>query len=507
MRLAHSPFISCTFAAALALGACAGPDSGSRGTVRAQTIQESPREADDAETGPTPDLAAGIESAPGAGPGAAEPVQAADGPTFASDIAAIVYENCAPCHRPGEAGPFSLLTYQDVRRKASTVAAVTASRTMPPWPADPSYRHFIGERYLSDDEIALIREWVDAGSPEGDPLDAPPAPDFVEGSIFGEPDLVVRMQDTLFLPGDNEERFMVVKLPYEIPRDTPVRAIEFVPDNRRLIHHMNGHVVQYDAQKTNHLEGPYVVNRESVETLEDTYDVINLLNDDGSYPFLLRSVSNYLPGGISAVVYPEGIGGWILKDRGAFLMRDVHFGPTPIDVEDNSYFNVFFMDEPPERPTLETQLGTLGVSEIVPPLVIPPDEVKTFTTSTVVQDDISLLTITPHMHLLGKSFEAWAETPEGETIPLIRIPEWDFRWQYFYTFPTIQRIPAGSTITAVGEFDNTADNPNNPFSPPREIIGTNGSMRSTDEMFQLIMTFLPYQPGDENISLASGIND
>jgi mono/diheme cytochrome c family protein len=456
-----------------------------------------------AEAGPRG--GAGRETAATRTVAAPQTVETEDGPTFASDIAAIVHENCAPCHRPGEAGPFSLLTYPDVRRKASTVAAITASRTMPPWPADPSYSNFLGERHLSDEEIALIQQWVDNGAPEGDPARTPPLPDFVEGSIFGEPDLVVRMDEPLLLPGDNQERFMVVKLPYEIPGDTPVRAIEFVPDNRQLIHHMNGHIVQYDELKTDHLDGPYVVNRESVETLEETYGVINLLNDDGSYPFLLRSVSNYLPGGVSAVVYPEGIGGWILKDRGAFLMRDVHFGPTPIDVEDSSYFNVFFMDEPPQRPTIETQLGTLGVSEIIPPLIIPPNEVQTFTTSTVVQEDISLLTITPHMHLLGKSFEAYAEAPDGGRIPLIRIPEWDFRWQYFYTFPKIVKIPAGSRITAIGVFDNTTNNPNNPFSPPREIIGTNGSMRSTDEMFQLIMTFLPYEPGDENISLEADI--
>ena len=432
---------------------------------------------------------------------------AQDIPTFTADIAPIVFENCAPCHRPGAVGPFPLLTYPDVRRNALTIAEVTSARVMPPWPADPSYRHFLGERYLSDSEIERIRIWAENGAPEGDPGDLPPRPEFTEGSILGEPDLVVRMNEPLFLPGDNLERFMVIKVPYEMPRDMPVRAIEFVPGNRQLLHHMNGHVVQYDERKADPFEGPYHVNREEIGTLEASYDAINLLNDDGSYPFLLRSVSNYLPGGVSAVVYPEGIGGWILKDRGAFLMRDVHFGPTPIDTEDQSYFNVFFMDSPPERPTRETQLGTLGVSEIVPPLIIPPNEIKTFTTSTVAQNDISLLTVTPHMHLLGKSFEAWAETPGGERIPLIRIPEWKFGWQYFYTFPQIVKIPEGSTITAVGVFDNTTANPNNPFSPPREVSGTNGSMRSTDEMFQLIMTYLPYEPGDENISLEAHLEE
>jgi hypothetical protein len=422
-------------------------------------------------------------------------------PTFAEDIAPIIFENCSTCHRPGQAGPFSLLTYDDVRRKAQTIAEVTDARYMPPWPADPDYRHFIGERVLSNVEIGSIRDWVKAGAPEGDPARLPPVPGYPEGSLLGNPDLVVRMREPLFLPGDNRERFMVIKLPYEIPQDTPIRAVEFVPGNRRRIHHMNGHIVQYDNRKKDHFEGPDVTDRETAGTLEESYAAISLLNDDGSYPFLLRSVSNYLPGGLSAVIYPHGIGGWILKNKGAFLMRDVHYGPSAVDEEDQSYFNVFFMDEPPTRPTIETQLGTLGISEIVPPLIIPAGEVKTFTTSTVVQTDISLLTVTPHMHLLGKSFEAFAETPGGEKIPLIRIPNWDFRWQLSYTFPTIVRIPRGTKITAVGVFDNTENNPSNPFSPPKDVTGTNGSMRSTDEMFQLIMTFLPYQIGDENLSL------
>ena len=146
-------------------------------------------------------------------------------------------------------------------------------------------------------------------------------------------------------------------------------------------------------------------------------------------------------------------------------------------------------------------MGTLGISEIVPPLIIPPNEVKTFTTKTVVDRDISLLTVNPHMHLLGKSFEAFAEAPDGRRIPLVKIQKWNFRWQYFYTFPKPVKIPNGSTITAIGIYDNTANNPNNPSSPPKEVIGTNGSMRATDEMFQLIITYVPYREGDENVVL------
>jgi Copper type II ascorbate-dependent monooxygenase, C-terminal domain len=424
-----------------------------------------------------------------------------ENPTFSEDIAPIIFKNCSPCHRPGEAGPFSLLSYEDVKKKAKTIAAVTKARYMPPWPADPSYSHFIGERVLDDAQIQTIQNWVSTGAPAGDLAKAPPAPQFPQGSTLGKPDLVVKMREPFKIPGDNKDRFMVIKIPYELPADQFVRAIEFVPGNRKLIHHMNGHIVQYEDKKKDPFQGPYVVNRESLKTLEESYDAIHLLNDDGSYPELTPSVANYLPGGVSPAGYPDGIGGWKLNRRGAFLLRDIHYGPSPVDTEDQSYFNLFFTDKPPQRPTMAMQLGTLGISEIIPPLIIPPNEVKTFTTKTVIDEDISLLTINPHMHLLGKSFQAFAATPDGQTIPLIKIPKWDFRWQYFYTLPKMVKIPKGSTIAAIGVYDNTASNPNNPFSPPQTVIGTNNSMRVTDEMFQLIMTYMPYKAGDENISL------
>jgi hypothetical protein len=425
-----------------------------------------------------------------------------ENPTFSEDIAPIVFKNCAPCHRPGEAGPFPLLTYEDVKRKAKTIAAVTQARYMPPWPADPTYSHFLRERVLNEEQITLIKNWVANGMPAGDPSKLPQPPQFPQ-SAYGKPDLVVKMKEPIHIPGDNKDRFMVIKIPYEIPADRYVRAIEFVPGNRKLIHHMNGHVVQYDDKKRDPFQGPSVIDRESLKTLEESYDAIHLLNDDGSYPELTRSIANYLPGGVSPAGYPDGIGGWKLNRRGAFLMRDIHYGPSPVETEDQSYFNVFFTDKPPTRPTMELQLGTLGISEIIPPLIIPPNEVKTFTTKTVIDEDISILTIEPHMHLLGKSFKAFAATPDGQTIPLINIPNWNFRWQYFYTFPKMVKIPKGSTIAAIGVYDNTANNPNNPFSPPQTVIGTNGSMRVTDEMFQFIVAYVPYKLGDENISLES----
>ncbi|HMT28556.1 MAG TPA: hypothetical protein PKD91_04680, partial [Bacteroidia bacterium] len=275
----------------------------------------------------------------------------------------------------------------------------------------------------------------------------------------------------------------------------------YVPGNRQLSHHVNGHIIQYDENlKKNVFEGPRSIDRENAGTLDSCYKFLKLLNDNGTYPLLTPSVFNYLPGVIPQI-YPEGLGGYRIKKKGAILMRDLHYGPSPKVQEDQSYVNLFFDSIPPKRPFMETQLGTLGISEIVPPLLIPPDTVMKFVTRAVIYHDISLVTVNPHMHLLGKSFLAYAIIPNGDTIPLVRINNWDFRWQYFYTFRNMIRIPGGSVICAEGVFDNTVNNPNNPFSPPREITGLGGSMRTTDEMFQLILTFLPYQEGDENISL------
>ncbi|MBL0343475.1 MAG: hypothetical protein IPP71_23030 [Bacteroidetes bacterium] len=372
---------------------------------------------------------------------------------------------------------------------------------MPPWPADTSYQRYIGERYLTSDEKRLITEWIHQGCNEGDPAHIPSAPEFPKGSQLGIPDMVIRMEEPFIIPGDNKDRFMVIKIPFELEKDTFLRMAEYVPGNRKLSHHVNGHIIQYkEDDKKNIFEGPRFIDRDDAGTLDSSYRYLKLLNDDGSYPLLTPSVFNYLPG-VVPQIYPVGIGGYRIKKRGAILMRDIHFGPTPIQQSDQSYINLFFDSLPPIRPFMETQLGTLGISEIVPPLLIPADTIMKFVTKAVIYQDVSLVTINPHMHLLGKSFLAYAITPTADTIPLVRINQWDFRWQCFYTFKKMLKIPAGSIIVAEGVFDNTSNNHNNPFSPPRQITGLGGSMRTTDEMFQLILTYLPFQSGDEEISL------
>jgi hypothetical protein len=422
---------------------------------------------------------------------------------WASTIATIIYKNCTPCHRPGESGMFNLLSYSDVKRNAAKIKFAVRSGFMPPWPADPAYTHFIGERILLPDEKNNVIEWLESGMPRGDSLNEPVAPEFFNGSFFGKPDLVVKLKEGVFLKGNGSDHFFMIKYPFEIPEEKYVRYVEYVPNKRKLVHHVNGHLVSYEESKKtgNVFDGKQVV-QDVQENFKTFYMQMNLLNDDGSYPRLTPNVVYYLPG-YTPPVYPNEIGGFTLKKKGAFFLKNIHYGPTPVDQIDSSYINVFYTDKPPKRPIAETQIGTFGVSPVEPKLIVPPNTIKTFSAKQFIAADISVLSVNPHMHLIGKSFLAYALTPQNDTIRLVKIPKWDFRWQYYYTFEKPIKIPAGSYIYAWGTYDNTDANPFNPFSPPREIAQGEGneSMQTTEEMFQFIYTYIPYQRGDEFISL------
>jgi hypothetical protein len=424
---------------------------------------------------------------------------------FSEHVAPILYEHCIKCHKPGGIAPFPLMTYAEVVRKKSTVAGVLEEDYMPPWPADPSYSNFIGQNVLTETEKSIVYTWIKQGAREGNPASLPEMPDLSEKSNLGIPDTTLYM-DSILVEGNNRDRFYVVKVPIELEQDTFLRAIEFVPGKHQLVHHLNGHLLTYEeGKKEDVFEG---IRRIDVELPLDQYrkafDSLKMLQDDGSAPKRIHSAVNYLPG-VMGMIYPDGVGGFYLNKKATLVANDMHYAPVPQDYWDRSHFNLFYSDKPPARPTRELMLGTNGVSPIVPPLVIQPDTVQTFLTQYTLEKDISILTVNPHMHLLGKKFLAFAVTKLGDTIPLIRINDWDFRWQFFYTYKKMLPIPKGSTIYVYGTFDNTKANENNPFDPPRVIserLDRGGSgMRTTDEMFQFIITYVPYKRGDESISL------
>tara|TARA_B100000575_G_scaffold292267_1_gene300177 strand:+ start:670 stop:2013 length:1344 start_codon:yes stop_codon:yes gene_type:complete len=421
--------------------------------------------------------------------------------TYYNGVKKIIDNKCASCHHLNGAGPFELVEYSQIKKRTSMILEVINSNYMPPWPADTEYRDFIGDKSLTHDEKKIINKWIKNGAKKGDENEYQ---EHVKGIPINEiPDLVVKMDSFFLTKGNNQDQFMMMKFPFELNEKKYIKRIEFVPGNIKIVHHVNAHLINYEKNK-NIFNGKSHVDTEILSDI-DAFEALDLLNDDGTYPILTPSVSNYLPGS-SAVKYPEGIGVFHASEKNVILVNDFHYAPTPYPEQDSSYFKIFFSDSPPKRRVKETQLGTFGISEIVPKLVIPPNEIKSFTTKARITKDISLLTINPHMHLLGKTFLAYAVTLQGDTIPLIKIDDWNFRWQYFYTFKKMLKIPAGSEIVVEASYDNTTNNKDNPFNPPQlitERINKNGkgSMKTSDEMLQFIINYLDYVEGDENIEL------
>ena len=409
--------------------------------------------------------------------------QAPTGPaqlTFADHIAPLIYTHCTRCHRTGEVAPFPLTTYTEVQAHAHTIAAVTGSRYMPPWKPAASYRHYLDENTLTDAEIARIRAWVDAGAPQGDPARTPPVPEFPAGSQLGTPDLVVSMPQAFTIPGNNRDLYRVFVLPVSLLADRDISAIEFRAGNKRLVHHA---IIGLDTTR----------QAQALDAAEPGQGYTHF----GGFGF--DPVETYFGGwtpGQQQRFFPAGMGKK-LYHKNAVLLLQVHYGPTATEQTDLSSINIFFARQPVRRyvmslPAIAPQMLTNG------PFIIPAGQVKTFHAVVPVPADATVLSVLPHMHLLGKKTKIWAIKPGGDTIRLAKINDWDFRWQGNYTFLNPLKIPAGSRLEADITYDNTANNWRNPNSPPKAV---SWGESTTAEMLLTYFNILPYQPGDENIVL------
>jgi len=231
-----------------------------------------------------------------------------ENPTFV-DIAPIIYKNCTPCHRNGESGPFELISYEDIKKNANKIKFVTQTKYMPPWPADHHYTKFIGERILSEEEITLIKTWVDNNSPLGDQSKIPSPPLFYKGSFFGKPDTVIKFIEPVPILGNGTDHFYIVKLPIQLKKDTFVKYFEFVPHQRKLAHHINGHLINYENGKKQDLKKGLTHALDNFKDYKDLYTQLNILNDDGTFPLLTPNTVYYLPG-FTPPIYPEGFGAY-----------------------------------------------------------------------------------------------------------------------------------------------------------------------------------------------------
>ena len=401
--------------------------------------------------------------------------------SFNEHIAPIIYSHCARCHRPGEVAPFSLLSYADVASRGTTIAAVTASGYMPPWKPDPKYRHYLDENTLSASEIASIKTWVSSGMPQGDAALAPPVPTFPSGSQLGTPDLVVPMKQAFTIPGTNQDLYRVFVLPVTIPANQDVAAVEFRPGNKKLVHHV---IIGLDTTSKG----------EARDALDPGYGYTSF----GGFGFTTveDNFAGWVPGS-QARFYPAGLGKKLY--RRARLLVQVHYGPTAVAQTDSSIVNIFYSRQPVKRyvatqPVIQPYFG------LTEPFVIPAGQVKTFHFSLTTPQEVSLLSVLPHAHLLAKQWKVWAVKPNGDTINLVKIDAWNFRWQGNYRFLNMQRVPAGSRLEADVTYDNTAANPRQPNSPPKTVTwGEN----TTDEMLVGYFDLVPYQAGDEAVALAT----
>jgi Tfp pilus assembly protein PilF/mono/diheme cytochrome c family protein len=406
--------------------------------------------------------------------------QAATGPkpdqqvTFNRDIAPILFQSCARCHRPRESGPFSLLNYDEAKKHARQIELVTRTRFMPPWLPEPQDLKFADESLLSEDQISTIKKWVDAGAPEGNPQDLPRQLKFVEGWQLGKPDLVLRAARPFELPASGSDIYWNFILPVPIDRTRWVKAVEIRPGDKRFVHHANILVDRTQNSREREKEPGAGFEGMEIKIESEAFD------PDSHFLF-------WKPG---TVPYTEPEGMALRLDKGTDFVLNVHMQPSGKPETIQPTIGIYFTDLPATKFPMLLQLQHDSK------LDIPPGQ-KNF----IVEDeltvpiDVSLLAVYPHAHYLGKDLKATATLPDGSSKALIHIPHWDLNWQAVYRYAEPVFLPKGTKIRMDYVYDNSEENPLNPNHPPQRVRGGN---RSRDEMAHLWLQVLPvnFEPNE-----------
>ncbi|MEI9972195.1 MAG: tetratricopeptide repeat protein [Ignavibacteriota bacterium] len=408
-------------------------------------------------------------------------VSAAPAATFSHDIAPIVFVKCAPCHRPGEAAPFSLLTYEDVKKRAALIVRVTHSGYMPPWLPEHGYGDFADERRLTADEIATIANWVKDGAPEGPPGETPTPPHFDSDWQLGKPDLVIEAPAAFALPASGPDVYWNFVFVPALTARRWVRAIEIRPGDRRLVHHANLLVDRMQSAVAQEVAPGKGFPGMDLALMSSPFD------PDGHLLF-------WKPGSPPHV---EQDGFALRLDPGNDLVLNMHLQPSGKPEEVRPSIGLYFTDRPQTRFPLLVELENDNALDI-------PAGARDF----VVTDDFKLpmdadiLAVYPHAHYLGKLLEAWATLPDGSKKWLIRIPDWDSNWQGVYYYREPLTLPKDSVIHMRYRYDNSAANVRNRSHPPKRVRAGN---QATDEMGHLWLQVLPRGPGDRRRELQEAV--
>ena len=394
--------------------------------------------------------------------------------TFTGQIAPIIFNQCAGCHHAGEAAPFSLTTYEEVKKRGTLIAAVTKSRYMPPWHAAHGFGEFAGERRLTDEQIALIGEWVKSGMPQGDPAKLPPLPHWVAGWHLGKPDLIVTMPKGFSLPASGPDIYRNFVIPLKLTEDRWVRAVEFHPGTRSVVHHC---LFSYDATGA-------LRKRDG----EDGQPGFNGMGGGRS-----RSGGSLGGWAIGQTPVPLADGLALPLPKGSDLVLQEHFHLTGKAEVEQSTVGIYFADKAPERALMPIQVPS--VFGIGAHLHIPPGA-KSYTIrdSFVVPVDVRAWAAGAHAHYLGKDMKLEATTPDGMKVPLLWIPDWDFAWQDRYPYKAPFVLPKGTRIDVTLVYDNSTGNPHQPSNPPKEVWWGEGSF---DEMGSMTVQVTAVRKEDE----------
>lgn len=375
--------------------------------------------------------------------------------TYSEHIAPILQRNCQTCHRQGEVAPFSLTDYGDAKAWATEIAEYTKTGLMPPWKPVHGFGEFKNERRLTDEEIQMILDWKTAGAPSGDLSTVSPNPKFPEGWALGEPDHIVEMPVEYEIEPEGEDEYRHFIIPTNFDTDMYVQAVDVQPGNRKTVHH----VIVYLDEKGE-------ARKLAAQDPKPGY----VTQGTGPGIDTVGTLGGWAPG-VTPSVLPDGVGYFVPK--GVDIVLQVHYYRTGHIEYDQSRVGLYFSK------TEETTPLIIGAA-INSKFVIPAGDMKyPVRASERVEKDSYLLATMPHMHLLGRDIQIKAKPPTGDSINLIWILDWDFNWQDIYHYDKPIFLPAGTQISVVAHFDNSADNPANPHNPP---IPVGWGDKTTDEM-------------------------
>jgi hypothetical protein len=391
-------------------------------------------------------------------------------PTYSKDVAPIFYKNCTSCHRAGEIGPMALVTYQDARPWAKSIATKVAAGTMPPWYGESAHSEFTNDRRLTGADKATILEWANGGAPEGNKADLPPAPKFAEGWQIGQPDAVFTLQEDYPIPASGTLEYKYFEVPTNFTEDRWVKAFEVRPGDRSVVHHIivfgrppaRPETPSTSAASTttapaaprpqppfSFAPGMQEPRDEAVQAAKRAPNNDRPAPQGGTGPF----VADFAPG--QAVrVYADDTA---LRVRaGTTLVFQIHYTVSGKAATDRSRIGMVFAKE---KPKTEVMIAALQNGNFTLPAGQADVRVDAEMT---LNRDMTIWSLLPHTHVRGRRWEYQAIYPDGRTEAILSVPKYDFNWQTEYVFTQPLKLPKGTKIHSTAWYDNSAANKSNP---------------------------------------------